>query len=100
MGLGMGATMMPTMSAAYQTLTRAQVARATTAFNIVQRGGGALGIALLSVVLAQQLANRLPGAAGAAEGLAAAQQIPPGARPSWRRSSPTPLVIRSCGPSR
>ncbi len=79
-GLGMGATMMPTMSAAYQTLTRAQVARATTAFNIIQRGGGALGIALLSVVLANQLASRLPGNGGAGEGLAAAQQVSPGAR--------------------
>jgi EmrB/QacA subfamily drug resistance transporter len=73
-GLGMGATMMPTIASAYQTLTRPQVARATTAFNIIQRGGGAIGIALLSVVLANQLAERLPNAAGAGEGLAAAQQ--------------------------
>jgi EmrB/QacA subfamily drug resistance transporter len=80
MGLGMGAAMMPTMAAAYQTLARPQVPRATTAFNIIQRGGGALGIALLSVVLATRLAERLPGAAGAGEGLAAAQQIPADAR--------------------
>ena len=79
-GLGIGSTMMPTMAAAYQTLERADVARATTAFNIVQRGGGALGTALLSVVLASQLADRLPGAASAGEGLAAAQQVPPDAR--------------------
>jgi EmrB/QacA subfamily drug resistance transporter len=79
-GLGMGASMMPTMASAYQTLTRPQVARATTAFNIIQRGGGAVGIALLSVVLAQQLADRLPFAASAGEGLAAAQEIPPAAR--------------------
>ncbi|HYV15441.1 MAG TPA: DHA2 family efflux MFS transporter permease subunit [Conexibacter sp.] len=78
-GVGMGATMMPTMSAAYQTLARAQIARATTAVNIIQRGGGALGVALLSVVLATQLTARLPGV-GAGEGLAAAQHIPPGAR--------------------
>ncbi len=79
-GLGMGASMMPTMASAYQTLTRPQVARATTAFNIIQRGGGAIGIALLSVVLASQLADRLPGAAGAGEGLGAAQQLPPALR--------------------
>lgn len=79
-GLGMGATMMPTMASAYQTLTRPQVARATTAFNIIQRGGGAIGIALLSVVLAGQLADTLPLAAGAGEGLAAAQQVPPALR--------------------
>ncbi|HEU4703483.1 MAG TPA: DHA2 family efflux MFS transporter permease subunit [Conexibacter sp.] len=79
-GLGIGATMMPTMAAAYQTLTHAEVSRATTAFNIVQRGFGALGVALMSVILANQLADRLPGAASAGEGLQAAQSIPPAAR--------------------
>jgi EmrB/QacA subfamily drug resistance transporter len=79
-GLGIGATMMPTMAAAYQTLGRAEVSRATTAFNIVQRGFGALGVALMSVILANQLADRLPGAADAGQGLQAAQAIPPQAR--------------------
>jgi EmrB/QacA subfamily drug resistance transporter len=79
-GLGIGSAMMPTMAAAYQTLARPQIARATTTFNIIQRGGGALGMALLSVLLAGQLAAQLPGAAGAGEGLAAAQAIPPQAR--------------------
>jgi EmrB/QacA subfamily drug resistance transporter len=80
LGLGMGATMMPAMSAAYQTLARAQVARATTAFNIIQRGGGALGTALLSVVLSNQLTDRLPGSPAPGQGLAAAQGVPPAAR--------------------
>jgi EmrB/QacA subfamily drug resistance transporter len=79
-GLGIGATMMPTMAAAYQTLSHAEVSRATTAFNIVQRGFGALGVALMSVILANQLADRLPGAANAGEGLQAAQSISPAAR--------------------
>jgi len=79
-GLGIGATMMPTMAAAYQTLGHAEVSRATTAFNIVQRGCGALGVALMSVILANQLADRLPGAANASQGLQAAQSIPPAAR--------------------
>ena len=92
MGLGMGSTMMPTMSAAYQTLTHAQVARATTSLNIVQRGGGALGTALLSVVLASQLAVNLPGAVGAGQGLAAAQRIPPAARERF-----APLVADAFG---
>ena len=47
-------------------------------------------MALLSVVLAGQLADRLPGAADAGEGLAAAQWIPPQARaqlaPAGRRT--------------
>jgi len=76
-GLGIGATMMPTMAAAYQTLERVEVARATTAFNIVQRGFGALGTALISVILATQLADLLPGAQNASQGLQAAQSVPP-----------------------
>jgi len=91
-GLGMGATMMPTMASAYQTLTRPQVARATTAFNIIQRGGGAVGIALLSVVLANQLAAQLPGAAGAGEGLAAAQQAS-----ATARAQTAPLIAEAFG---
>jgi EmrB/QacA subfamily drug resistance transporter len=77
-GLGMGATMMPAMSSAFQTLTRAAVARASTALNIVQRIGGSIGIALLAVVLQQQITSRVPAAGGA--GLGAAQNVPPEAR--------------------
>jgi EmrB/QacA subfamily drug resistance transporter len=73
MGLGMGASMMPAMSAAYQTLQRQQLARATTALNIIQRVGGSIGTALLSVVLTHQLVSRIPSADGS--GLAAAQSV-------------------------
>jgi EmrB/QacA subfamily drug resistance transporter len=73
MGLGMGAAMMPAMTAAYQTLERPQMARATTALNIIQRVGGSIGTALLSVVLAHQLSSRLPGAGGSGGALGAAQ---------------------------
>jgi EmrB/QacA subfamily drug resistance transporter len=80
MGLGMGATMMPTMSAAFQTLRRAAVPRATTALNIIQQVGGAIGTAILSVLLTGALTDRLPGAAtsGSAEGGATA--VPPEVR--------------------
>ncbi|QEC49453.1 DHA2 family efflux MFS transporter permease subunit [Baekduia soli] len=78
LGMGMGATMMPAMSAAYQTLARPQVARATTALNIIQRVGGSIGTATLSVVLTHQLAGRLPGAGQS--GLSAAQSVPASAR--------------------
>ena len=92
-GMGIGLAMMPTMAAAYQTLSHAEVSRATTAFNIVQRGFGALGVALMSVVLATQLADRLPGAANAGQGLAGGAVDPAGrARAVWRRSSRTPSV--------
>jgi EmrB/QacA subfamily drug resistance transporter len=76
LGLGMGATMMPSMSAAYQTMVHSQVARATTALNIIMRVGSAVGTALLSVVLTHQLAASLPNARGES-GLAAAQSVSP-----------------------
>ena len=78
-GLGMGAAMMPSMSAAYQTMVHSQVARATTALNIIMRVGSAVGTALVSVVLTHQLSDRLPNAHGNS-GLAAAQSVPAAAR--------------------
>ncbi|MEC3917706.1 DHA2 family efflux MFS transporter permease subunit [Nocardia sp. CDC160] len=51
MGLGMGCTMMPTMTAAIQTLTHAQVARGSTLMNIVNQTAGSIGTATISVVL-------------------------------------------------
>jgi EmrB/QacA subfamily drug resistance transporter len=50
-GLGMGATMMPAMTAAYAPLARAQVARATALLTVVQRLGSSLGAALAAVAL-------------------------------------------------
>ena len=66
MGMGLGATMMPVMSGAMQTLRRAAVARASTTLNILQQVGASIGTAVLSVTLAGALADRLPRAAGAA----------------------------------
>ena len=42
-GIGLGFTMMPAMAAAYSTLERWQVPRATPMLNVVQRVGGSLG---------------------------------------------------------
>ncbi|NKQ55914.1 DHA2 family efflux MFS transporter permease subunit [Amycolatopsis sp. K13G38] len=58
MGLGMGATMMPISAAALQTLTQRSVARASTAMNIVQQTAGAIGSAIMSVIVAGQLAGK------------------------------------------
>jgi EmrB/QacA subfamily drug resistance transporter len=66
MGMGMGSTMMPTMSGAMQTLRNAAVARASTTVNILQQVGASIGTAVLTVTLAGALADRLPAAAGAA----------------------------------
>jgi EmrB/QacA subfamily drug resistance transporter len=54
-GLGLGATIMPSMSAAYAGLTHAQMPRATSAINAIQRIAGSLGTALLAVVLQRAL---------------------------------------------
>jgi EmrB/QacA subfamily drug resistance transporter len=51
MGLGMGATMMPTFTAALQTLTHASVARGSTLMNILQQVASSIGTATFSVVL-------------------------------------------------
>jgi EmrB/QacA subfamily drug resistance transporter len=72
-GLGVGATFMPSMAAAYATLDHDAVPRATSALNVIQRVGGSLGTAILAVILQHEIASELPGAAsgggfGAAEG--------------------------------
>jgi MFS family permease len=72
-GIGLGCAMMPAMAAAYAVLTPAEVPRATSALNALQRVGGAIGTALLAVVLQHQLAtaSAAPSASGAT-GVAAA----------------------------
>ena len=56
-GLGLGASTMPAQTAAFATLGRdTGAAHGTSAINAVQRMGGALGVALMSVVLGHNLA--------------------------------------------
>ena len=78
-GVGLGFTMMPAMAAAYATLERPQVPRATPMLNVVQRVGGSLGTAVLAVVLQQQLVSALGGVGGGG-GLSGAQSAPPAVR--------------------
>jgi EmrB/QacA subfamily drug resistance transporter len=61
-GIGMGGTMMPAMAAAFATLERPQVPRATSALNAIQRVGGSIGTALLAVVLQHQIITQLSAA--------------------------------------
>lgn len=70
MGLGMGFTMMPAFTGALQTLRRAAIARASTTLNINQQVGASIGTAVLSVILAHELAARLPTAGGGGIGAA------------------------------
>ena len=67
LGLGMGATMMPTFSGAIQTLRRSAIARATTTLNINQQVSASIGTAVLSVLLAGHLDNGPRTPAGAAD---------------------------------
>jgi EmrB/QacA subfamily drug resistance transporter len=60
MGLGMGATMMPTFTAALQTLTHASVARGSTLMNILQQVASSIGTATFSVVLTNLELSRHP----------------------------------------
>lgn len=56
-GFGKGATMMPATSAALSTLQKHEIARATSGLNVLQRAGGALGTALLAVILTRGIAS-------------------------------------------
>jgi EmrB/QacA subfamily drug resistance transporter len=76
-GVGLGAAMMPAMAAAYATLRPADVPRATSALNAIQRVGGSIGTALLAVVLQHELATALPSAGGS--GIGAVAGAPPAA---------------------
>ena len=64
------------MSAAYQTISHAAAARATTALNIVQRVGASIGVAVLSVLLQHEITSRLPGSGG----IGAARDVSPAIR--------------------
>ncbi|MFC4605042.1 DHA2 family efflux MFS transporter permease subunit [Rhodococcus kronopolitis] len=81
MGLGMGCTMMPIMTAAMATLTDHTVARGSTLMNIVQQVAGSVGTAVMSVVLTNQMLSRpLAGPATVAQhDPSIAEKLPPGA---------------------
>jgi EmrB/QacA subfamily drug resistance transporter len=60
-GIGLGSTLMPAMASGYSTVSREAVPLATTTLNVMQRVGGAIGTAVLAVVLETQL-RHVPGA--------------------------------------
>ena len=67
-GLGLGMSMMPAMTAAYQTLQPADVPKATTMINILRQVGGSLGTAVLAVILQRSIVSNLSGSGTAAAG--------------------------------
>jgi EmrB/QacA subfamily drug resistance transporter len=59
LGLGMGLSMMPTMTAAMQAVPAAAIARTSTAMNIIRQSGASIGTAILSVLLASAIADKV-----------------------------------------
>jgi hypothetical protein len=59
-GFGMGLTMTALMASSYANLPHASIPRATSAYNVLNRVGGALGTAVLATVLTHQLTTVLP----------------------------------------
>ena len=55
----MGLSMMPTMTAAMQAVPAAAIARTSTAMNIIRQSGASIGTAILSVLLAAAISDKL-----------------------------------------
>ncbi|HEX3735683.1 MAG TPA: DHA2 family efflux MFS transporter permease subunit [Solirubrobacterales bacterium] len=68
LGLGMGLSMMPTMTAAMQAVPAAAIARTSTAMNIIRQSGASIGTAILSVLLATAITSQLISVPGAPSG--------------------------------
>ncbi|WP_053226503.1 DHA2 family efflux MFS transporter permease subunit [Solirubrobacter soli] len=68
-GFGIGMSMMPSMTAAYAVLRPDQINDATPQLNVLQRVGGSIGTAILTVVLSSGIGGL---AAPSPEGIAAA----------------------------
>jgi EmrB/QacA subfamily drug resistance transporter len=79
MGLGMGMTMMPIMSAALASLVDHQIARGSTMMNIVQQTAGSIGTATMSVILTNQVLGSKAATAYSAvtQGQVPADKVPP-----------------------
>ncbi|HVW82305.1 MAG TPA: MDR family MFS transporter [Mycobacteriales bacterium] len=64
-GLGVGLSSMPAMTAAFRSLTPEQVNDATPQLNVIQRVGGSIGTAILTVILQNRLDHAKTLSAGA-----------------------------------
>jgi hypothetical protein len=74
-GAGLGATITPSMAAAFQAIDRRAISAATAAIGTIQRIAGSLGTVLLAVTLQRAITTRIPayhGGVSQAAALAAA----------------------------
>jgi EmrB/QacA subfamily drug resistance transporter len=82
-GAGLGATITPSMAAAFQDLQHAEIPGATSAINVVQRVAASLGTALLAVVLQRAIAANVSSFhGGIGEAAALARHDPQHAAPA------------------
>jgi MFS family permease len=70
-GLGLGSTIMPSMAVAFQAVSRDAVPRAASALNTIQRVAGAIGTALLAIILQRTIAANIPEIEGGIKGVVA-----------------------------
>ncbi|HEY2478312.1 MAG TPA: DHA2 family efflux MFS transporter permease subunit [Solirubrobacterales bacterium] len=77
LGLGMGFSMMPTMTAAMQAVPAAAIARTSTAMNIIRQGGASIGTAILSVILTAEITSNLGSVASGGNGLEEIRTLSP-----------------------
>ncbi len=73
-GMGIGATIVPSMAAAFQALSRAETPRATSALNTIQRIAGAIGTALFAIILQHAITANLARHHGGTTAIAALSQ--------------------------
>jgi EmrB/QacA subfamily drug resistance transporter len=64
LGLGMGLSMMPTMTAAMQAVPASAIARTSTAMNIIRQAGASIGTAVLTVILSSAITSHVSSVRG------------------------------------
>jgi EmrB/QacA subfamily drug resistance transporter len=90
-GIGMGFSMMPLFSGAMQTLRRANIANASTALNIMQQVSASVGTAVMSVILTNEIVERMNTA------LASNGGQPPAGTPEQQQSALAAVVAPAFG---
>lgn len=75
-GLGLGATVTPSMAAAFQALSQAETPRGTSALNAIQRIAGAIGTAVFAILLQRSITAKLPGRADGLQAISALSRHP------------------------
>jgi EmrB/QacA subfamily drug resistance transporter len=81
LGLGMGLSMMPTMTAAMQSVPASAIPRVSTAMNIIRQAGASIGTAVMTVLLSTAIKGRLGSVPAVSHGggnaFASLQHVPP-----------------------